>query len=486
MCTTMGNYPWQSIDPKDYIHLESTQSLTMQNVRILTKLYKPIIGGAAYSFYQSLFSELDFQANKKSTSVSKLLTKMDIGVADFYHARIRLEGIGLLRIYRSEEVASDYIYQLNTPLTAKHFLEDSLLRTLLMEKLGKVLFQEEIKDLTTEVYPKENYKELTRSFIDVFHFDLENTPLLESTDFTSIESDKQLKIVETIENIESFDYDFFKQGLNKHFIRQDSLTGEIKELIYTYHVVYGIDELTMQTIVLESADVDSGQVNKNKLTSTVQRLYLNKQKARNAQNKAKMHIDSIEQLATESAEENKSPTNDKFSASELAVIQHAKKTAPAHYLDSIKEQKDGFVTSNETWVLKELVEQSPLSKEVINIMLHYILVIRKSVVLDKNYAMTIANDWAQSGVKSAEDAIVKIKEIYSESKTANTTSSNKFPKKKYNNRYRKTRKKETLPDWAKEKATDTKEDDLLSSREGDALKIRLEQIRKKRELKEDS
>ena len=175
---------------------------------------------------------------------------------------------------------------------------------------------------------------------------------------------------------------------------------------------------------------------------------------------------------------------DGFSASEMSVINHAKQTAPGNYLKSIKEQKNGFITTNETWVLKELVEQSPLSKEVINIMLHYILVIQGSVVLEKNYAMKIANDWAQSDVKTAEDAVVKLRNIFNERKQAPAGGQKKQGKTQFKSKYRKNRKKESLPDWAKVQTT-VKEDQLSSGAE-DALKDRLEQIRKQRELKEDS
>src|SRR5699024_5325381 len=107
--------------------------------------------------------------------------------------------------------------------------------------------------------------------------------------------------------------------------------------------------------------------------------------------------------------------HDALPISEAAVIRHAKQTAPANYLRSIKDQKGGFVTSDELWVLKELVESSQLSKDVINILLHYILVVKEAVVLEKRYAMKIANDWAQSGVRTPEQAIQKVKELYNQS-----------------------------------------------------------------------
>ena len=479
----MTKYPWQAIDPKSYLQIESINPLSMPDVHVLTKLYQPLIGGRAHSLYLTLFAELHFEAKTKGVTVAELLRKLDIGIPDFYQARVRLEGIGLLRIYRAKENTDEYYYQIIPPLSAKAFFKDSLLRTLLIENIGERLFNEELEAFLPQANNKLAYEEITRSFLDVYHFDVNNTNILSHTDFMPFDSDEQPKIAETIENIDSFDYNFFKAGLNKHFVRQDSFTAEIKELIYTFHVVYGIDEMTMQALILESADVESGEVNKNKFVSNVQRSFLNKQQTQ-PKNSQQILKNQDEQATTQ--EEAQSAANQKnFTQTEASVINHAKQTAPANYLRSIKDQKGGFVTSNETWVLKELVESSRLSKDVINILLHYILVVKESVILEKNYAMKIANDWAQSGVRTPEDAIQKVKELYSQSQNRNAQSQNQKGNTRYKNNYRKTRKKETLPDWAQENNKETTDDEQVSMQDEDALKVRLDQIRRMRQQKKE-
>lgn len=470
----MTKYPWQAIDPKSYIQIESTHTFTMQNVHVLTKLYQPIIGGSAYSLYLTLFGETHFADQTKGVTISELLRKLDMGIPDFYKARIRLEGIGLLRIYRSQENNNQYFYQLVPPLTAQAFFKDSLFRTLLIEKIGDRLFNEEIELFLPKEKDKQSYKEITRSFLDAYHFDVNNREVLNQTDFMPIESENQPKLAETIENVESFDYNFFKAGLNKHFVRQESFTKEIKELIYTFHVVYGIDEMAMQALILESADVESGEVNKNKFVSNVQRFYLNNQKTQ----KSSQVLNQVNEQTENSSEAKNKDNLQNLTATEAAVIRHAKQTAPANYLRSIKDQKGGFVTSDELWVLKELVESSRLSKDVINILLHYILVVKEAVVLEKRYAMKIANDWAQSGVRTPEQAIQKVKELYNQSKNKQNQ------KNTYQKNYQKPRKKETLPDWAQEDKKQTTDDEQVSIQDEEALKFRLDQIRRMRQQKE--
>lgn len=478
-----NHYPWKVIDPKDYIQIEAIDSITFKDVHALTKLYQPLIGTKAYSLYLSLFAALDFQTAVKGATVSELLTKLDMGIPDFYHARVRLEGIGLLRIYRSKEEKGYYFYEIVPPLAATDFFKDSLLRTLLIEKIGERLFREEMDGMLVQAKDKQQYEETTRSFLDVYHFDMQNKEVLSNTDFMPFDSPKQPKIVETIENVDSFDYTFFKAGLNKHFLNNDSLTPEIKELIYTFHVVYGIDEMGMQALILESADVESGQVNKNKFTKYVQDAYANQQKAKGLKSKEQLEG---QPTTNEPVVDQEALREKGFASNEIAIINHAKKTAPANYLRSIKDQKNGFVTTNEQWVLKELVEQSPLSKEVINILLNYILIMKESVTLDKNYAMKIANDWAQSGVRSAEDALTKLREIYTKPSQPSTRMPNN-QKSNYKKSYQKPKRAEKLPEWAQEQSQNTeKDDEVVSAEEADSLQNRLERLRKLRQEKEDN
>lgn len=472
MCTKMSEtYPWKVIDPKDSIRLELTEELTLKDVHVLTRLYQPLIGAAATSMYLMLYSDITFQAEAQTTSVSEMLTKLDIGIPEFYNARVKLEGIGLLNIYRSNEEEKSYLYEVVAPLSAEGFFADSLLRTLLSEKIGTRLFNEQWETLLKRPSDKSAYEETTRSFLDVYHVDFEKTNFLDSANTTSVESVQRPKLVQTIENTDSFDYSFFKAGLGKHFIKQDSLTDEVKELIYTFHTVYGIDEMTMQSLILESTDVDSGVVNKNRFTRNVQR---------NFQNKAKIKAPAVVEKAAESI-------SGEFSESEMTIIRHAKQTAPAVYLQSIKEQKGGFVTTNEQWVLKELVEQSPLPKETINILLNYILIGRENPTLEKNYTMKIANDWAQSGVRSAEEAITKIKDIYTQPKTQ-TTRQGGYQRRNYNNREATMSRAEAkLPEWAKDnQSIESVTDESVSQEAAESYQERLARLRKSREEKRDN
>lgn len=469
----MGTYPWKSIDPKDELQIESLDSLTLKDVHVLTKLYKPLIGAQAYTLYMSLFAYLDFQNTMKPTTVSEVLRKLDIGIPDFFQARIKLEGIGLLGIYRSKEEKGKYIYEIVAPMPAEEFFKDSLLRTLLVEKIGQRLFEEELGALLSESSSKAGYEETTRSFVDVYNFAYQNASQLSQTDAIAFDTPRRSKVSKTIEQVDSFDYTFFKQGLDTHFVSSESLTREIREMMYTYHVVYGIDEMSMQQLILESADIGSGRVDAKKFRRMVEIQYGNQQKARNIQNKKAQETEKVEDTQVKDR---------KFNSAEISIISHAKTAPPAKYLESIKDQKKGFVTQDERYVLKDLVEKSPLSVEVINILINYILVVQNNVVLDKRYTMKIANDWAQSDVRTAEDAIAKIKNVYSEAAAPKTKGQGG---RTYSNYNRRPVQKETLPNWAKKENQDTaKADQVKADEQGESIQDRIERLQKLREQKE--
>lgn len=129
------------------------------------------------------------------------------------------------------------------------------------------------------------------------------------------------------------------------------------------------------------------------------------------------------------------------------------------FLKSIKDQKNGFVSQNERWTIENLKKQSNLPVEVINMLIHYCLVVLDNSSLNQNMVNTIANDWSQNKITTASAALIQVKNFKKESE-------NKKVKKTYNRNYTKQpARKETLPEWASS-ATVRKETPLA----GDELK----------------
>ncbi|EXJ22900.1 Helicase loader DnaB [Alkalibacterium sp. AK22] len=455
------NYPWKHISPKDTVQILKVATLSDLDKRILVSLYQPLLGQEAVSLYLTL-SEYIAQNNAAEIMLSDLLIQTGLGIKQYYEARIRLEAYGLLKVFQHKQESDYFSLAVMKPMTPSHFFADPMLKMMLTEKVGQRLAAELEDRFALHSPGLEDFQEITKSFLDVIHVDMQK--MSEADNHTSAMQLKEPVLSDQAIKVDSFDWNFFIEGLNKQYIRLSSVTADIKKLVYTFHLLYGINELTMQGYVLEAADLSDGTVSGKKLTAIIQKKYL--QQTRKPQ---------AGQFNEGSGQGDGRRLKQKgFSEGEIEVILHAEQVSPYAYLKSIKQQKGGFVASSETWVLKELVEQAPLSNAVINILLNYLLVIKNAPTLEKNLAIKIANDWAQSQVNTPEDAMAKVKQLYAnhnQKQTKQRPTYSRSAQKKAHAR------QESLPDWAKGTA---ETDERLSGQEAEAFRNKLKQIRNKK------
>lgn len=457
------SYPWKSISPKDSLLIIKSAILTDSHTRTIISLYQPLIGREAVSLYL-LMKEYLAETTDKEVVLADLLAQLSIDVQGYYAARIKLEAYGLIKVFRQKENETTYAISLQSPLSPEQFFSDSMMKMMLVEKVGQRLTKELQERFAVSNQDLSGYVEITKSFLDVIHVDMSK---YSGNSFEGNHPQPEVKANLSDELVQNstFDWPFFVEGLNKHYINSQSLTKDVRKTILTFHLLYGIDELEMQKLVLEASDIMSGDVDEKRLTTLVHKKYLNQsaKKTESAQNKGNS------QKRTRQLEQKG------FSEEEIEIILHAEATQPYNYLKSIKQQKGGFVTSNETWILKELVGNAPLSTAVINILLNYLLIIKDAPTLEKNLATKIANDWAQNKVASPEDAMIKVKQLYA----SFNQSKEKKSKPAYSKNYNKNThaRKETLPVWATETA---ERDQRLTSEEEEGYKEKLKRIRNKK------
>ncbi len=462
------NYPWKEISPRDTLQISQSRLLSDLDKRTVVSLYQPLTSIQAVSLY-FLMNEYVVTHSSPVVFLSDILSQLDIGIKEFYEARIKLEAYGLLNVFQHSENRHDYKIAIEAPMTPEQFFSDPLLSMLLTEKVGQRLVIELEDRFTSQKIELEDYVDITKSFGDVVHVNMDKMSQTVTKD-TRLTSDvKPLSLSEQVMKESDFDWAFFKEGINRQFVSTASIDASIKKLIFTFHTIYGINELDMQRFVLEAADVGTGQVSESKLTRLIQDHYLHSTNSRGNL------FEEEEKTAKEQTFRLNELKQKGYSTEEIEIILHAEQTKPYAYLESIKEQKGGFVSSNESWVLKELIEQAPLSAAVINILINYVLIIKNSPTLDKGFAMKIANDWAQKQVKSPEEAMQKVKELYASTQASATPKSKASHKgNQYSNR---NVRKETLPEWAYE--TERK-DEPVSNEVEQAFKERLKRIRQRK------
>ncbi|GEK91437.1 replication initiation and membrane attachment family protein [Alkalibacterium kapii] len=457
------SYPWKNLSPKDTLILTRSEIISDLDVSTVLSLYQPLMGLKAASLYLAI-KEILSASESKELPLSDILSHIDLGIREYYEARIKLEAYGLVKVYRHRENEEAYLIIIESPLTPKQFFNDTMLKMMLTEKLGERLVSDlKAKYLKTSHYI-EKYKEITKSFHEVIDFNMENHfDVLKTTDIRD-QQDKPSSLGDNVLKESDFDWEFFLAGLNKHFISPQSLTSDVKKLIETFHLIYSINELTMQKIVLESADITSGEISEKQLTRVVHQRFLGEtKKHKNERNHSRSEDKRARQLKAKG-----------FKQEEIEILLHAEKTQPYAYLKSIKQQKGGYVTSNERWLLKELVERSPLTTSVINILMNYILIVKNAPMLEKNLANKIANDWAQSDVVSPEDAMLKVKGFYDD---VNEKNSKKQYRSKKSYKSNVSSRRETLPSWAMESE---EKDERLSQEEEEAFREKLKKIRQQK------
>lgn len=469
------SYPWKHLNPKDHFVLRLERTISDQDVHVLTTLYQPLIGSNAFSLYMALKGSIQIVTEWTAEQpISSLLSRLDIGIPEFYQARVRLEALGLLKVYRSKKNNDLYLYEVRPPMSAALFFQDNMMRLILVEKVGERIYKELRSQFISERPSDHEYEDVTKSFLDVFHFDLQKYNRMNRIGQDVLVFDeKNSSPSESITENDGFDWNFFQKGLDRHFINKKSITQEIKELIYTFYTIYGIDELDMQRLLLEASDVSSGNIDKNKFIRIVHRSYhTNQRQAVQMNDKVGQSIDEMQRKAILQRNTLKQKG---FSEEEIEIIEHAEQVSPGEYLKSVKQQKGGFVTSNETWVLKELAEQSSLPSSVLNILINYILIIKDEAVFEKSLAIKIANDWAQKGVTSPDEAMEKVKQLYVQSRERKQQRTNRYSGKNPNTVSK--GRKETLPKWAEESSV---HDEKITAEEEQAFREKLRKIRERK------
>ena len=430
---------WDYIDPKDFIFIKSLGSLSDNDLKALTQLYAPLIGADALYIYLTL--QYFSKENERPVMLSELLDRTSFDLKRLYTARLYLEGIGLLTILEDLKEERVYIYRIERPLQEQVFLSDSLLVGLLTEKIGANSVKKLIKQTQTQI-DKNKYNNITRSFGEVYQLDYSH----EAQEMMKIADQKKdsehQKAIQTDKRViqkaqQTFDFDFLQSALKSQFVKESTLTDEMKSMIATYHLMYGLNELEVQQILLQAADIQTGYVSAENLL----REFLNYIDAQSlTQNKNEKepedkYLEKLRQKAQSSG----------ITDSEWQLIAIANQLTPMEFIEDIKRQRGGHVTNSEKWTIKNLVNQSTLSNATINILIHYILEIVKQPAMNQNYAENIANDWAQAGVADPVDAFKRVKQVYIEGQEKHQKRLQS--QEKWRNR---PKRREQLPAWMKD------------------------------------
>jgi len=388
------NYHWKELVPVDRYVVRSNGLLHEYNRKILTLLYQPLIGARAFSFYMTLWSELEQNRlwGKESTH-HFLMTIMQMPLSEIYQERLKLEGIGLLNTFIMEkEDPKKFIYELQPPLSPKSFFDDGVLNVYLYNRVGKKRYQY-LKDFFLDEKLSEDAKDITRSFNEVFQ-SLHMSELISNTPHD--EENPALEVVEIVEpssvqiQEKEFDFELFFAGLSENLVPKKSITSQVKDAIKKLAYIYGIDPIEMKNIVIDAMDVNE-TINIEELRKSARDWY---------------QIEYGNELPTLAEKVQPLPYRstklDDMDEKEKQLIKQLESLSPLQFLIDISGGIEPTV--QDLKIIEDVMFKQKLLPGVVNVLIYYVM-LKTDMKLSKGYVEKIASHWARKGIKTVRTAM---------------------------------------------------------------------------------
>ena len=353
-----------------------------QDPTTLVQCYLPIIGQDALSLY--LYTLAFWDNGQKEHLFAAILNHLNFGMDRLLKAFKILSAFNLVTLYQNGDA---YELVIHPTLSSSDFLRHTVYRTLLEKKIGEPA----VSDLRQESAEGEALTvPLSQAFPEIE--DIANTEeTLGKANFTN-----------------DFDLEHFRQLMARDGLRFQDEQTDILELFkiadekkWTWFETYQLAKATAVSQVI-----------------------------------------SVKRMREKSAQ--KSVSSD-FSPQEATIIREAKSKTALQFLAGIKQTRNAGIIQAERDLLKQMADLGLLD-EVINIVI--LLTFNKvdSANLNEKYAMKAANDYSYNKIRSAEEAVLRIREKSQkgqEQKSAKTSQTKSNVPKWSNPEYKNETSKET-------------------------------------------
>ena len=317
-----------------------------QDPTSLVQCYLPIIGQDALSLY--LYTLAFWDDGQKEHLFAAILNHLNFGMDRLLKAFKILSAFNLVTLYQNGDA---YELVIHPTLSSSDFLRHTVYRTLLEKKIGEPA----VSDLRQESADGEALTvPLSQAFPEIEDMaDTEET--LGKANFSN-----------------DFDLEHFRQLMARDDLRFQDEQTDVLELFkiadekkWTWFETYQLAKATAVSQVI-----------------------------------------SVKRMREKSAQ--KSVSSD-FSPQEATIIREAKSKTALQFLAGIKQTRNAGIIQAERDLLKQMADLGLLD-EVINIVI--LLTFNKvdSANLNEKYAMKVANDYSYNKVRSAEEAVLRIRE----------------------------------------------------------------------------
>ncbi len=404
----------EKLTPADTYLIYSKGIITSEKIQILTSLYQPIIGYTAVSLYLTLLNDLNIKKNDTDEFTHHhLMTLMQLKLELVKDARLKLEGIGLLKTYFKEGEINNYIYVLYSPISAYEFFNHPILNVVLYNNIGSFEY-EKLKSLyKAPRIQARDYQDITMPFSDVYTSNTNTSLLFDNRD---IRNDQRVNLAVK----SNFDIDLLIESIPKVLVNEKCFTKETKELILNLAYIYRIDNLNMQGLVRNSLN-ERGLIDKNELSKSARNYF---QFENNGRLPTLIYNKQPEYLKTPIGSDSK-----------LArLIYMFENTTPYEFLR--KSYGNVEPTNRDKKLIENLMQEQKINPGVINVLIDYVLKINNKK-LNKDYVEAIAGQWKRLKVETVTDAMDVCRKEHKKfkktvfkndyTKPKNTTEDNNLP-----------------------------------------------------------
>jgi len=395
----------------------------------LTHLYQPLIGMDGVMFYQTLLNEVYVQIDGDMQTHHTLMNYAQQPLDVIYEARLKLEGIGLVRTYKDTiDNRTCYTYDVQCPFSPEQFFQDAMLSELLYHHIGKNKYHMLKDRLSGEI--KRSGEEITASFKEVFQT---FKPAFIAGDYHPEDSTPPVQQSSSIQ----LDLQSIRHALARKMIDPDKvLTQKNKQLISQMMELYQIDSIEVGRCLSWSLSPNN-EINERSFKRACAELFQTKNRTANIQLTQRKPSNQQEQSRTSNSKEKSIQHQDKQNKKQSrreVLLREFESMSPAQLLSD--HSKTGFVEQRDLDIIQEVMHNQGLTTPVMNVLLHYVFIQQKKQ-LSKNYLRTIASHWSRVGFTTAKEAMEfaqSVNERYAKAKQKHGTTKKKS-------------QTEILPDW---------------------------------------
>lgn len=407
--------------PADIYQVVNKSLLNENDKLVLSMLYMPIIGNTAVTLYNTLYNELkanNFISNELTHH--HLMTNLGDNLNNIKNARLKLEGIGLMKTYYMKGNVNSYVYELYSPLNINEFFSHPIFNMVFYNNVGKEEYMRIKNYFRVPNVNLNGYTDITSPFDMTF----------KSRSYTNFELENNLDVVKKISMPLSyemmFDFDALISSMPKGLANDRFLTKSAKDLITHLSFLYSIDPITMADLVKVSLNV-KGLIDKELLKVNARRLYEFNNNGRLPSLVFKSQPDYL-----------RSPNGDNSDIGHMIKVFETTKP-----YDFLKDKYKGVrPTEKDMKILEFLIIDLQFNPAVCNVLIDYILKTQDNMLV-KNFVEAVASEWKKANLETAKEAMIYAEKVHKKMLKIKENKSNK-PKLE---------KKEIIPEWFNESQT---------------------------------